>query len=448
MADGSLPGMFFMQPKKTAASKIGPLPVLQAQSGMMSGLRLLVRMPTRSRPAQALRVLQAYRDKAGIPILMEVVIDEDDESMNAPGVLQRLNSLGCVITVGKSKSKIEAVNAGRVKDWDVLLLASDDMVPISEGYAKRVLEAMEMYFPYLDGVIYFNDDYAGQKLCTLPIMGRRLYEQFGYVYEPSYKSFWCDNEQTDLLLAMGRLVYIDEKLIQHRHPAGNTKTPTDELYEKNNGPWSEDSANYETRKVTKRQYSQFSFDSPPIWLSICIATVPSRKRQLDVLVDHLYEQMKKYPREVEILFDFRENETTGAKRHSLLQRAVGHFVASLDDDDWVSHDYLERTLSAIKANPNVDCLDLQGVMTVDGDGSSIFIHSLDYKVWRKGPTGIYERMPNHLNAVRREIALRVGFVSKTHGEDHDFSNRLLPHLKTQASTGNSPLYYYWKMTGQ
>jgi hypothetical protein len=140
--------------------------------------RLLVRMPTRGRPAQALRVLADYRSMAGMPITLEVVIDEDDETMLAAPVLQRMNALGCVITVGKHESKIEAVNGGRVTEWDVLLLASDDMSPAQNGYAVEVMNAMEQHWPHLDGALFFDDGYAHERCCTLPIIGRRFYDQW------------------------------------------------------------------------------------------------------------------------------------------------------------------------------------------------------------------------------------------------------------------------------
>lgn len=141
-------------------------------------MRLLVRMPTRSRPQQALDVLRKYRTMAGVPISIEVIIDDDDASMHTLEVQQQLKVLDCIVTSGPHKSKIEAVNGGKVDDWDVLLVASDDMVPIADEYAVRILDAMASYFPHLDGALYFNDNYVGAKLVTSIVMGRRLYEQF------------------------------------------------------------------------------------------------------------------------------------------------------------------------------------------------------------------------------------------------------------------------------
>lgn len=408
-----------------------------------SDLKLLVRMPTRSRPDQALAVLTKYREMSGVQVALEVVIDEDDASMATPEVHRRLHELYCAVAVGPHKSKIEAVNGGQLKDWDVLLLASDDMVPIVDGYATRILSAMAEHFPQLDGALYFNDNYVGAKLCTLPIFGRRLYEQFGHVYHPEYKSFFCDNEQTEVLQAVKRLVYIDEKLIEHRHYANPAaKAPMDALYKTSGAFWDHDKAIYERRRATKRPYAQAAFDSPPVWLSLLVPTMPSRRELLERLLKILHAQAAAHPREVEILVDPRERVTIGAKRNALLQRSVGRFVASIDDDDLVSDDYVARILEALKKTPDADCAAFCGVMSTDGTGADYFHHSIQYAARRQLPSGAYEGPPEHRNAVRRDLALAVGFPNISFGEDQDFAKRLRPHLKLEAPVGQAPLYFY------
>lgn len=115
---------------------------------------------------------------AGCPIAIEVVIDDDDEDMLACEVQQRLAALGCVVTVDHHRSKISACNAGRIEDWDILVLASDDMMPVRNGWAARVIAAMEEHFPHLDGAVFFDDGHQHENCVTLPILGRRLYRQF------------------------------------------------------------------------------------------------------------------------------------------------------------------------------------------------------------------------------------------------------------------------------
>lgn len=417
------------------------------------GPRMLVRMPTRGRPGQALAVLADYRRLAGYPIAIEVVLDEDDHSMLSAAVLQRLCALGCSVAVAPHKSKVEAVNGGRANEWDILVLASDDMVPVVDGYAKILVDEMQRHWPRFDGAIFQNDGYARDRCCTLPVFGRRLYDQFGYIYHPDYKSLCCDVEQTEVLRATGRLVYIDQILIEHRHPdTGNTAT--DHLYKRNNDLRERDSQVFTARRAIRRAHAPVlegepvGFDTPSIALSVLIATLPARQVQLDLLLAHLYGQIvRDAPREVEVLVD-DAGGTIGAKRQRLLERATGKYVAFVDDDDWLAHDYVRKVVGKIhECEYGVDCLSLAGVLTTNGECPERFRHSVDYSRWYQDASGLHCRTPNHLNPVRRELALAAGFPDIVFGEDHQYSKRLRPLLKTEAgTTGNLYFYWFWKKT--
>jgi glycosyltransferase involved in cell wall biosynthesis len=409
--------------------------------------RILVRMPTRGRHAQAIHVLDLYRGMAGRPIEMEVVVDFDDDSVTSE-VLFRYHALGARVCFGAHKSKIEACNGGAFQDWDILLLASDDMVPVADGWASRIEELFQEHWPHFDGAIWQDDGYAHDRVCTLSIMGRRLYEKFGYVYHPSYKSVFCDDEYGETLKALGRIVYVPEMLIEHHHPAAG-KGKTDELYVKNDTKWAEDEANCKARRSK-------NFGQPEVLLSILVATFPERYEMLEKLLDYLTFQIWRWQgyalkdqarpyhrRQIEIVIDDKPAPSLGEKRQRLLDRAKGRFIAFVDDDDTVSPDYIERVVGAIEREPNADCCSLVGIVTVNGNKPERFEHSLKYDKWATLENGLHIRTPNHLNAVRRSIALEVGFAAITYTEDHDFSRRLYPRLKTEADTGDTPLYHYF-----
>lgn len=436
--------VYFTPPAAKITPKRTELPRLEQLSSLPiapDARRLLVRMPTRSRPAQALSVLAEYRRLAGTAVKLEVVIDEDDPTMRTAPVVQRLVALDCTITNGGHRSKIEACNGGRVNDWDILLLASDDMVPVTNGYALRVIAEMERHFPLLDGAIYFDDGYQHANLCTLPILGRRLYNQFGFVYERGYKSLFCDAEQTELLIKMGRLAYVNEKIIEHRHPAAG-RAKRDSLYDRNDALWNDDQRLFEARR--KR-----GFDYAAPLLSICIATIPERRRLLDRLADHLFWLIDEVDRKtVEVVLDQRVDVPIGTKRQALLERSRGQFVSFVDDDDWVSSDYVYQIVDVLAGDPTIDCAPLVGVMTTAGEVPETFHHSIRNIEWRT-EDGVHYRTPNHLNAVRRDLALAAGFRSLDHGEDFDYSERLKPLLRTEAKLAtNGPLYFYFYQPGK
>lgn len=396
-------------------------------------LKILVRMPTRDRAQQALDRIAEYRRLAGRPIDVEVVVDENDESMRRLFVLKALRDLDCTITVGRHKTKIEAVNGGRVTGWDILVLASDDMVPITRGWAIHVERDMREHFPQLDGALHYNDGLQGERLYTLPIMGRRLYEQFGYVYEPAYQSLWCDNEQGAVLRKMKRLMYIPKRIVEHHHHVGG-KANNDALYKRNDAAWNVDKQTFKAREAR-------GFDTPKMRLSIMIPTMPSRAEFLRRLLEHLWKQALRHPRQVEILTDAGHG-TTGEKRQRLLERAIGQYVASIDDDDWVSEDYIDRIFAALDKCPDADCAELH-VLMLSGGQEHRGHCSIKYTTWKQ-EGGVFQRCPNHLSPVKRELALKVGFPKKTIGEDADYSMLLRHHLKVEAPMPSTkPLYFYF-----
>jgi hypothetical protein len=240
---------------------------------------------------------------------------------------------------------------------------------------------------------------------------------------------------------MGRLVYVNEALIEHRHHVTG-KSTTDALYQRNDALWGVDEAKFYAREQLHEEHAQWGFDSPPLWLSVCIATMPKRRAMLDRLVAELYRQRDALGVRgaVELVIDDAAG-AIGTKRQRLLERAKGHFVSFVDDDDMVAHDYLGRIVRALRANPHVDCVALTGLMTTSGGRGEKFVHALGLE-WGERD-GVHYRSPNHLSPVRRTLALQAGFPAQNHGEDHEYSLKLQPLLKTEATIGPAPAYYYY-----
>lgn len=172
--------------------------------------------------------------------------------------------------------------------------------------------------------------------------------------------------------------------------------------------------------------------------SILICSLNERQSQLVNLLQDLNKQKTD---EVEILVNTDDRQkTTGTKRNELLLQAKGDYTAFVDDDDKVVEDYIPRILKAISSNP--DCVGMEGLITFVSKGiTRKFIHSIRYKTWFE-KDNIYYRCPNHLNPVKRELALKVGFPEITVGEDHEYSKNLLPLLATEEYLEN-PIYFYF-----
>lgn len=208
-------------------------------------MKVLVKIPSRERPNKIFKVLDLYigmsRNENTVFLL---TLDKNDPTMNSNFVISMLDRYVDIMkgrlsyTFGESKGKIFAVNRDveTEYDWDILILASDDMIPQMVGYDNIVINTMKKYYPDTDGILWFNDGYVGIRLNTLPILGRKYYNRFGYVYYPEYITWWADNEFTEVGNMLGKQVYIQDCIIKHEHPANNSNVIYDELYNKNDAP--------------------------------------------------------------------------------------------------------------------------------------------------------------------------------------------------------------------
>ncbi len=210
-------------------------------------MNILLKLPSRQRPVAMIARLQVALERADNPdrILPLLALDGDDyQSITAA------RDLGIDphhIAIGPRVSKVEAVNRG-IADlhlpWDILVVISDDMVCVQQGWDIFIEQALA---GDLDCCAHFPDGHQTD-LCTLPIMGRSYYERFGYVYHPDYLSLWCDNEQTDVAVRDGKMVRRDAVLFRHDHPAwGSAKM--DDLYRRNDKHDKRDRATYIRRKA-------------------------------------------------------------------------------------------------------------------------------------------------------------------------------------------------------
>lgn len=184
-------------------------------------MKLVIKFPTRGRSSKFLLTLKKYIDYLDDKSTQIIVTcDNDDEDMKQPHIKEVLSNYSNVkIFFGSNKSKIEAINADLTGvDFDVVLLASDDMIPIVKGFDTIIKESMKKHYPDTDGVLWFNDGYQGKRLNTLCILGKKYYERFNYIYHPDYISVWCDNEFMSVANILDKQTYFDEVIIQHQHP--------------------------------------------------------------------------------------------------------------------------------------------------------------------------------------------------------------------------------------
>ena len=179
-------------------------------------------------------------------------------------------------------------------------------------------------------------------------------------------------------------------------------------------------------------------------LSILVPSVAERRNTflpkcLDMLYGQLDSLLPEQRKQVEILvFIDNKERMLGSKRNNLIDIAQGEYIAFIDDDDRIEHDYIESLLIGIETGSDV--ITFQASVSLNGEPAKICHYSNKYNR-DYNETNTYHRLPNHICCVKKEIALKAPFLNIKNGEDSAYSKQLKPHLKTQYEI-NKVLYHY------
>jgi len=190
-------------------------------------MKILIQFPTYNRPNKFLSVLEKYVDTCSDKheIFFNINCDSADITMTNPyikkqidAILGKRTNVDGVVNFDANTTKISAINDHiNGRDFDIVVCASDDMVPKAHNWDNEIAIAMKQHFPDLNGCVHFNDGNTDGELITFSILGRALYNSFGYIYHPDYKSLYCDNEFTEVVRDSDREKYIDKIIISHEH---------------------------------------------------------------------------------------------------------------------------------------------------------------------------------------------------------------------------------------
>lgn len=382
-----------------------------------------------------------------MPVRYVMIVDSDDTTV--PDLRAALGDLPVEIIVGTHHSKTQACNCPcGEENANILMLASDDMWCVRDRWDELVASRCAELWPNFDGCLRFFDGYQAD-LATFSIMGRRWWQKIGRrFYREEYRSLFCDNEYDEVARAHNRMAGMAraDQFFEHRHPNWGVVRP-DATYQRNDVYWDADQKAYHQRKAVRRPHAASGFDMEPVWLSVMIPTLRGRAKMLAGVLAELNRQIDALPEPIwaEIVLDIDDGETsTGLKRNRLVEKAVGRYVAFVDDDDMVDENYVRLIVDAVRADPSLDCIGMTGRMTTDGANPVSFRHTVQNQGWFQSADGVYQRSPNHLNPVRRDLALKVKYPDTRWQEDFAWSEgmRRAGLLRNERMIDTPPLYHY------
>lgn len=197
---------------------------------------LVVIVPSRGRPAQLARLVDAVRSTTGGRAEVFALLDEDDPAL---GDYRRIDTR---VHIGPRRGLVEWTNIGAhlvlaATPTGVLppMLASmgDDHVPRTVDWDARLVDSIDRLAG--PGWAYGNDLLQGARLPTAWVVHPRVVAALGWLMMPRLGHMYPDNVIADLGTATGRLAYRPDVIIEHLHPAAG-KAPVDASYELSNRP--------------------------------------------------------------------------------------------------------------------------------------------------------------------------------------------------------------------
>lgn len=201
-------------------------------------MKISVIYPSRSRPEQAEKTLSKWIESASSKYFIEwiVSIDTDDVLLSKYKSIfdshksyfdSQLKGKNLKLIINNNHSAIEAINkAASIATGDLLIVISDDF-DCYYGWDVSLLQELSGKSDF----VLKTKDGIQKTLVTLPIMDRKYYERFGFVYNPAYKHMGCDVELTAIAIMTGKLLYSD-LVFPHLHYSTGL-SPKDAINEKN-----------------------------------------------------------------------------------------------------------------------------------------------------------------------------------------------------------------------
>jgi glycosyltransferase involved in cell wall biosynthesis len=175
---------------------------------------------------------------------------------------------------------------------------------------------------------------------------------------------------------------------------------------------------------------------------ICAVEIEERQIKLKKLVSELHKQISKnYAEEiVEILVDADNmTKSVGQKRNDLISKAKGNFVCFIDDDDFITENYLSTILNHL--NIGIDIL-LIGISHIENGINktkilpSLFIDNLTTN------EVVFKTNHFHLCPHKKSIAELISFDCVNFAEDMIYSQKIVKHISNHAVISD-PIYIYF-----
>jgi len=171
--------------------------------------------PSRNRVALAEQALVEWTGKASGRHDCEYILSIDDDDGDIEGYRRIAARRHVELVIDRNRSLVDAVNRGAtLARGDVLIVVSDDF-----GCPEQWDIALAEVIGERRDVAVLVSDQGDARIMTLPIVGRILYQEIGWLYHPEYFSMFADDDLTATVSVRNRLIDARHLVFPHRHYA-------------------------------------------------------------------------------------------------------------------------------------------------------------------------------------------------------------------------------------
>lgn len=406
-------------------------------------MKISIIHPSRGRPKMAIETARKWIKNASGKHEFDYVLSLDNDDIKLSEYYQKFNSFGATFTVRNNNNVVDAMNAGaKIAHGEILVCISDDF-DCEPGWDEFIVSQLDIE---KEQALKVNDCYTepSNLILTMPVMTKKLYDKLGFVYYPEYSGMFADNDLAEMCSTMNVLKVNYEKKFEHLHWLFG-KTERDETSYRHDNP---EGWKLGDGLIQKRRANNFGVEKNPL-LSVLLPSIIIRNQQFINLSHRLVDLVKAggFLSKVEFKSNVDNKEISiGKKRQELLNEATGEYVLFIDDDDDVPNYYFTKIFEALESKP--DCIGFKIDFRKDGK-SKIACHSNRYKSWENNVDGYdFVRCPNHLNPIKREIALQAGYEDLRFGEDSKYSLKLAAENLIKSEVFINEIMYIYKFSSK
>jgi len=194
---------------------------------------LAVLVPSRGRPANVARLIEACEKTCEAETVLHFGFDEDDPELAASEkaafagrMIFRQPSI--LVTVKPRMGLAAWTNELAAHHTHAPYLASigDDMVPVTPGWDRLLIEAQAD----IGGGITYPNDKRRADIPEAVVIDARIVKALGWMCEPTLGHWYVDAVWRDLGAGMNRLAYRGDVVVEHRHPNVPGGDPPDQTY--------------------------------------------------------------------------------------------------------------------------------------------------------------------------------------------------------------------------